>query len=562
MPLFADPIDWDRTTTYEPLTIVYYQGNSYTSRQSVPAGVDITNTTYWALTGNYNAQVEDLKTQLSRYDDRITAANKGTELLSHMGITSEETADDFVNNIDNIDNHVLANSSILGVYNSETVAKAETHKSAVGNVMFYGADNTGKTDVSKIINDMDQEQSISCIYFPNGIYRIDSTLTITKQLMMAPAAIIKAGATMDVMIETTDGYDPYNSPYPIREMSGGIIDGNNLARVCVQSGYRSIHDMRLANATEMLFDVSSAHAAFIHDIFLEGARKNVVGMKTSYDCTYSNILIWDCGRAIVNTGFNSFDNIYIWGGNQQTYETVGIEYGNSRLMIGYIYFDCLQYAIKPQDGTKTLDAKINNLYVYTNSGDVPMSINQAIFHFNGKERISVNNAMWEPGRDQSFNDTDYYPLELHWPPFSESSDRQKQYDAIFSSHNSGMTTMQRVTKGAINLSANKAIKLLECRSGQGATINVRSTWGDFRAQYYVNKYDIVQQGTYVGVIDTYLVKKDYGLELWLKNSSTKDKNQIQFCVSMNCFFTTDIDVRCFSMQNVVDLPDGAIKVNN
>lgn len=42
MPLFADPIDWDKTKTYEPLTIVYHQGNSYTSRQSVPAGVDIT----------------------------------------------------------------------------------------------------------------------------------------------------------------------------------------------------------------------------------------------------------------------------------------------------------------------------------------------------------------------------------------------------------------------------------------------------------------------------------------------------------------------------------------
>lgn len=61
MPLFADPIDWDKLKTYEPLTIVYHQGNSYTSRQSVPAGVDITDTTYWALTGNYNAQIEQYR---------------------------------------------------------------------------------------------------------------------------------------------------------------------------------------------------------------------------------------------------------------------------------------------------------------------------------------------------------------------------------------------------------------------------------------------------------------------------------------------------------------------
>lgn len=72
MPLFADPIDWDNTKTYEPLTIVYYQGNSYTSRQSVPAGVDITNTTYWALTGNYNAQIEQYRKETASKLSNVT----------------------------------------------------------------------------------------------------------------------------------------------------------------------------------------------------------------------------------------------------------------------------------------------------------------------------------------------------------------------------------------------------------------------------------------------------------------------------------------------------------
>lgn len=72
MPLFADPIDWDKTKTYEPLTIVYHQGNSYTSRQSVPAGVDITDTTYWALTGNYNAQIEQYRKETASKLDTVT----------------------------------------------------------------------------------------------------------------------------------------------------------------------------------------------------------------------------------------------------------------------------------------------------------------------------------------------------------------------------------------------------------------------------------------------------------------------------------------------------------
>ena len=73
-------IDWDNSAPYEPLTIVLYQGNSFTSRQYVPAGIDIDNTEFWAETGNFNAQVEqyrqevlDLGVRVDAYDGRITA---------------------------------------------------------------------------------------------------------------------------------------------------------------------------------------------------------------------------------------------------------------------------------------------------------------------------------------------------------------------------------------------------------------------------------------------------------------------------------------------------------
>lgn len=75
VPLFADPIDWDNTIEYEPLTIVYNAGNSYTSRQYVPKGIEITNTTYWALTGNYNAQIEQYRAEVKAYDEKIMAVN-------------------------------------------------------------------------------------------------------------------------------------------------------------------------------------------------------------------------------------------------------------------------------------------------------------------------------------------------------------------------------------------------------------------------------------------------------------------------------------------------------
>ena len=72
VPLFAEPLDWDSTKTYEALTIVYYAGNSYTSRQAVPKGIDITNEKYWALTGNYNAQIEAYRKEVQAHDGKIT----------------------------------------------------------------------------------------------------------------------------------------------------------------------------------------------------------------------------------------------------------------------------------------------------------------------------------------------------------------------------------------------------------------------------------------------------------------------------------------------------------
>ena len=73
VPLFADPLEWSDTIGYEPLTVVLHEGNSYTSRQSVPVGIDINNTAYWAETGNYNAQVEAYRQEVRAYDGRITA---------------------------------------------------------------------------------------------------------------------------------------------------------------------------------------------------------------------------------------------------------------------------------------------------------------------------------------------------------------------------------------------------------------------------------------------------------------------------------------------------------
>lgn len=53
--------EWNKALQYEPLSIVTYLGNSFTSKIPVPVNIDISNTDYWVNTGNYNAQVEEYR---------------------------------------------------------------------------------------------------------------------------------------------------------------------------------------------------------------------------------------------------------------------------------------------------------------------------------------------------------------------------------------------------------------------------------------------------------------------------------------------------------------------
>lgn len=58
--------EWSADIAYEPLTVVLYQGTSYTSITYVPKGIIPSESTkqYWALTGNYNAQVEQYRQEM------------------------------------------------------------------------------------------------------------------------------------------------------------------------------------------------------------------------------------------------------------------------------------------------------------------------------------------------------------------------------------------------------------------------------------------------------------------------------------------------------------------
>ena len=90
VPEFADPYDWDDTREYEPLTVVYSNGNSYTSKQYVPKGIPLTDESYWALTGNYNAQVEQYRRETKAVSDKYDTVVKTSNDALSLAQTNEK----------------------------------------------------------------------------------------------------------------------------------------------------------------------------------------------------------------------------------------------------------------------------------------------------------------------------------------------------------------------------------------------------------------------------------------------------------------------------------------
>ena len=89
VPKLASPVAWAANTSYEALTIVTFNNASYTSRVPVPptVGDPADNPDYWALTGNYNAQVEQYR-QETKTANNILQGNINSEAATRASVDS------------------------------------------------------------------------------------------------------------------------------------------------------------------------------------------------------------------------------------------------------------------------------------------------------------------------------------------------------------------------------------------------------------------------------------------------------------------------------------------
>ena len=186
VPLFAEPLDWNSKQEYEPLTIVQHQGNSYTSRQLVPSGIDISNDKFWAKTGNYNAQIEQYRQEVAAFDSRITTAQNTADSKAPINHASEETIYGVGNNVNyghlklsaiNTPETSNENDGIAATPNF--VSNLLKKNTIIKTVNEYGCLTTSEdnsNNLQKAINDCSEKGYILLI--PAGRYSCKSPISI------------------------------------------------------------------------------------------------------------------------------------------------------------------------------------------------------------------------------------------------------------------------------------------------------------------------------------------------------------------------------------------------
>ena len=137
VPKFASPVEWAADTSYEALTIVTFNNASYTSKIQVPptVGNPANNPKYWALTGNYNAQVEQYRQETENYNAQVEEYRQETVKL-----------EDHTNKIEDSLNSLCL--QVINYNDKEDITSKLTSALNRGSVLLIG---TGTPQISSMI---------------------------------------------------------------------------------------------------------------------------------------------------------------------------------------------------------------------------------------------------------------------------------------------------------------------------------------------------------------------------------------------------------------------------
>ena len=338
VPLFGrqgeESIEWDNEAPYEPLTIVLHEGDSYTSRQFVPIGIEITNTQYWAKTGAYNAQIELLRQEVARQADVILDLSEDVVDLTNRVNTAES-------DITSLDGRVTNTESDI-----EELTTKLNHNVPIANVKDYGAVGDGETDDTQAFQDaIDTGYDVYVPSANNEVYLITDTLNLdnTGQTIFSDFCNSR---TINFQPESTQSVlFNISVPMTIKGITASCneIQGGGQGGIAIKAD-----DPNTRNDTDVLIE-NCGFTGFYNTIYFIGRGLYIhnsqitnsdIGIKISWDNDEShdpihgNMLGYRAHR-IISTRFHSIQNysIYIDSGTDDAPMT-GMLISNNMLDYG------------------------------------------------------------------------------------------------------------------------------------------------------------------------------------------------------------------------------------
>lgn len=315
--------EWSADMTYEPLDVVLYQGTSYTSRTYVPKGIIPGESTqkYWALTGNYNVQVEmyrqevvHLKTKVDEFDEDLTNLKdlvtntftnvnemKKGNLVENMyaqtlGYYSINDGGNGLYIIVPLDEEKIDNGAFIKI-NDNLMAKL-IYKDHIM-LKQYGAYGDGTHDDT-------QQTQLAINYCMNnnvmllvnvGEYYISETLTINKRISIKGVIEPNLFTSTPTPIFSFNSSDPKKSMLYITTASSGYDWGN--------ASYR-VNNVNLENLTFTGLNTNNSRLCMWCSSYLS-TFKNIhimyfdigIAVARSYETIFDTVRITNCKKCFV-----------------------------------------------------------------------------------------------------------------------------------------------------------------------------------------------------------------------------------------------------------------------
>lgn len=288
VPKFANPVEWDNTKQYEPLTIVTNQGNSYTSTTFVPIGTAITNTMYWAPTGNYNAQVEQYRQEVLAYNNRI---------------------------------------SLLETINAK-------------NILELGAKNDGTMDISEILNTYSPQFDI---YLPEGTYLVNETVNLKHGLIGPSIGNVRTGARIISNVPSGDLFTCNTTSLVIQNLSITASGAETAILHFTHTSYANcaifgVNIRNVGNGKAISLEPALSISRYMTLMFctLEGnmqTSQQQVGIYVNGnapDCSFIGLTVMGfVGGLEIQSGHNRFVDVHIWGGVEPVNQPMSVTRWNN-----------------------------------------------------------------------------------------------------------------------------------------------------------------------------------------------------------------------------------------